>query len=438
MKTRLLMKPIFLLVLSLLLVNTANAIPNIHHWQTDNGARVYFVEAPELPMVDIEVVFDAGSARDGDKLGIAMLTNDLLSEGADGYSADQIAEHFENLGAELRHSVDRDMATVSLRSLTEAQLLQPALDMLARVIAKPDFEATSLERTRQQRLTYLKYQQQSPDSIAEKAFYQAIYGDHPYANLPDGTSESVTALTREEIIAFHSRYYVTKNAQIAIVGALDKVEAKKLANIIVSQLATGEIAPALPAVSPLNKANTQHIEHPSTQTHVLIGQPGIKRGDPDHFILYVGNYILGGSGLISRLGKEVRGKQGLAYSTYSYFFPQKVAGPFLLNLETRNEQAEQALQVVQKLLHDFVENGPSETELTEAKQGITGKFPLRIKSNSSVISYLSTIGFYHLPLDYLHTFNNNIEAVTLEMIRDAFKRRLNLDKLVTVTVGGNK
>jgi zinc protease len=435
---KMLFKLLFLLVFSVLFVGTVNAIPDIQHWLTDNGARVYFVEAPELAMVDIEVSFDAGSARDGDKPGIAMLTNGLLNEGADGYSADQIAEHFDNLGAELNHSADRDMATVSLRSLTEAQLLQPALDMLTRVIAKPDFESTSLERIRQQQLTYLKYQQQSPDSIAEKAFYQAIYGEHPYANLPDGTSESVAALTRDQIIAFHSRYYVAKNAQVAIVGALDRKAAEKLANTVVSQLAIGEVAPALPAVSLLSEAKSQHIEHPSTQTHILIGQPGTKRGDPDHFTLYVGNYILGGSGLVSRLGKEVRGKRGLVYSTYSYFVPQKVAGPFILSLETRNEQAEQALQVVQTLLHDFVEKGPSEKELKEAKQGITGKFPLRIKSNSSVIGYLSMLGFYRLPLDYLHTFNNNVEAVTLEMIRDAFKRQLNLDKLVTVTVGGKK
>jgi zinc protease len=432
---KMLFKLLFLLVFSVLFVGTVNAIPDIQHWLTDNGARVYFVEAPELAMVDIEVSFDAGSARDGDKSGIAKLTNDLLSEGADGYSADKIAEHFENLGAELGHSVDRDMATMSLRSLTEDQLLQPALKMLAQVIAKPDFEATSLERIRQQQLTYLKYQQQSPDSIAEKAFYQAIYGEHPYANLPSGTSENVAALTRDEIIAFHNRYYVAKNAQVAIVGALNRKAAEKLANTVVSQLATGEVAPALPVVSLLNEAKSQHIEHPSTQTHILIGQPGIKRGDPDHFTLYVGNYILGGSGLVSRLGKEVRGKHGMAYSIYSYFFPQKVAGPFILSLETRNVQAEQALQVVQTLLRDFVEKGPSEKELKAAKQGITGKFPLRIKSNSSVIGYLSMLGFYRLPLDYLHTFNHNVEAVTLEMIRDAFKRRLNLDKLVTITVG---
>lgn len=427
---------IFNYLLALLVLKPALAIPTIQHWETDNGARVYFVPAPELPMVDIEVVFDAGSARDDDQPGLAMLTNELLKEGANGHSADQIAEHFDNLGAQLGHSVDRDMATMSLRSLTEPSLLQPALEMLALLLAQPDFEAASFERVRQQTLANLKYQQQLPSAIADQAFYRAVFGNHPYATLPEGTPESVAALTPDDLKAFHSRYYVAKNAVVAIVGALDRKAAEELTHKIMSQLPTGETAPALPLVPTLNQAQVVHIAHPSTQTHVLIGQPGVARGDPDYFSLYVGNYILGGSGLVSRLTQEVREKRGLAYSAYSYFSPQRVEGPFLAGLETRNDQTDEALQVVRDSLRDFIEQGPSKEELIEAKQGITGSFPLRIMSNSRIIGYLSVLGFYRLPLDYLHTFNNNVEAVTLKTIQDAFQRRFHLDKLVTVTVGG--
>ena len=417
---------------------TAVAIPTIQYWQTDNGAQVYFVPAPDLPMVDVEVTFDAGSARDCDKAGLAMITNGLLSEGAGGHSADQIAEHFDNLGAELDYSVDRDMTTVSLRSLTESQLLQPALEMLAVLLAKPDFDEISFERVRQQLLTRLKYQQQSPEAIAEQAFYRAVFGNHPYASLPKGTLETVTALTRDDVKTFHDRYYVAKNALVAIVGALDRIAAEELANTLVSQLPIGKAAPVLPPVAELSEAQTIHIDHPSTQTHILIGQPGMKRGDSDYFTLYVGNYILGGGGFVSRITDEVREKRGLAYSSYSYFFPLRSAGPFLTSLETRNEQTPLALQVVRQTLQDFVENGPTEAELKTAQQGITGRFPLRIMSNSKLIGYLSTIGFYRLPLCYLHDFNRNVEAVTLEMIKEAFKRRIQLDKLITVTVGAHQ
>jgi zinc protease len=437
MKTGFVNLLILLLLVGLSSERSSWAIPTIQSWQTDNGVPVYFVPAPELPMVDVEVVFDAGSARDGDKPGLATLTNSLLNEGAGGHSADQIAEQFDNLGAKVSYSVDRDMATISLRSLTDTKLLQPALEMLAILITQPDFEASTFERVRQQTLAGLKYQQQSPDTIAEQAFYQAVFAEHPYATLADGTPESVAKLTREDLKAFHTRYYVASNALVAITGALERTAAEQLANTLVKQLVKGDKAPALPPVKPLAEAKTIHLEHPSTQTHLIIGQPGTARKDPDYFTLYVGNYILGDNGLVSRLVKAVREERGLAYSVYSYFLPLRETGPFVASLETRNDQAQQALQVVQSTLRDFVEFGPSTTELEEAKQGITGNFPLRIKSNSNIIGYLSVIGFYQLPLDYLQTFNQKIEAVTLENIKTVFQRRLQLDKLVTVTVGGN-
>ncbi|HEW98148.1 MAG: insulinase family protein [Candidatus Parabeggiatoa sp. nov. 3] len=424
-----------LFFLSWLFCHNASSQPTIQHWQTDSGTRVYFVPAPDLPMVDIEIVFDAGSARDGKQSGLAMLTNDLLSEGAAGHSADEIAEHFDNLGAELSNSVDSDMASVSLRSLSEPALLQPAVNMLALLLAKPDFEATAFERLRQQTLIGLKYQEQQPSSLARKAFYQSAFGKHPYASLSDGTAKTVSALTRDDLKAFHGRYYVAKNALISIVGALERTAAETLAKTIIEQLSPGETPLALPPVIELEQALTQHIEHPSTQTHILIGQPGVARGDPDYFNLYVGNYILGGSGLVSRLSERIREQRGLAYSTYSYFSPRRVAGPFIASVKTRQDQATEAMTLLKQTLAEFIKQGPSAAELKKAKQGITGSFPLRIKSNSNIIGYLSMLGYYRLPLDYLHTFNQNVEGVTVDKIRKAFQQRIHPDKLVTITVG---
>jgi zinc protease len=263
-------KVLLLLMLPLFCHNSL-AIPTIQHWQTDNGTSVYFVPAPDLPMVDIKVVFDAGSARDGKKSGLAMLTNDLLNEGAAGSTADEIAEHFDNLGAELDNSVDSDRASVSLRSLSEPELLQPAVKMLALLLAKPDFKASAFERLRKQTLIGLKYQEQQPSSIAQKAFYQNVFGKHPYAHLSDGTTETVSALTRKDLKAFHARYYVAKNAQVSIVGDLDKKTAETLAKMLIKKLPEGQIPPALPPVKDLAQGITQHIEHPSTQTTILIG-----------------------------------------------------------------------------------------------------------------------------------------------------------------------
>lgn len=421
---------------ALLLVSaTATASPQILQWQTGNGARVYFVSVPELPMVDLRIVFDAGAARDGNLPGLAALTNGMLEEGADGLNADAIAEAFARLGASFSASSHRDMATVSLRSLSRHELLEPALETFIRVLTRPDFPAQALERVRKQMLTGLQYQEQQPGEIAGKAFYRALYGNHPYATPPNGTPQTVATISREEVQHFYHRHYVANNAVVAIVGDLDRSEAELLAEATAGALPAGEPAPALPAVTTLQQPTRRHISHPSSQTHILMGQPGVKRGDPDYFPLYVGNHILGGSGLVSRISDEVREKRGLAYSAYSYFSPMRAAGPFVLGSQTRNESADEALQVLRETLERFRADGPTGEELQAAKRNITGGFPLKIDANRDILGYIAMIGFYGLPLDYLETFNQQVEAVSAEQIRNAFQRRIDPERLVTITVG---
>jgi zinc protease len=414
----------------------AEANPEIQHWSTGNGARVYFVPAPELPMVDIRVVFDAGSARDGTLPGLAMLTNGMLEEGAGDQDADAIAARFDSLGANFSASSHRDMATASLRSLTDPSLLQPAMQTFALLLNRPTFPAKALERVRQQMLTGLLSEEQDPGEIARRAFYSALYGNHPYGIPPTGTKESLKNMTRQEVQDFYRRYYVGRNAVVAIVGAVSRKEAEALAETAVGQLAVGTAAPALLPVPDLAQAKTLHIDYPSAQTHVLMGQPGMHRGDPDYFTLYVGNHILGGGGLVSRISEEVREKRGLSYSSYSYFLPMRADGPYILGLQTRNEKTDEALEVLRQTLVHYVEEGPTADELVAAKKNITGGFPLKVDSNSDILGYISMIGFYRLPLNYLDTFNDKIEAVSAAQIRDAFARRIHPERMVTITVGG--
>lgn len=414
---------------------TLQAAPEIQSWQTNNGARVFFVAAPELPMVDVRVVFDAGSARDGGRSGLATLTNALLDDGTATLDADAIAERFEDVGAEVSTSALRDMAVVSLRSLTDPALLDPALQTFAQIIAAPAFPDSAFERERSRMLVALQVEQQSPGKLAEKAFYQAVYGEHPYATPPSGTPETVAALQRADLVAFHKRFYVARNAVVAIVGALSRTQAEALAQTVTGALPAGAEPPPRPQVPELSEASTINVSHPSTQTHIRVGQPGMRRGDPDYFALYVGNHILGGSGLVSRLNEEIREKRGLSYSVYSYFLPMLRRGPFVMGLQTRNDQAAQALDLLRTELRRFVESGPSADELQAAKQNITGGFPLRIDSNAKITEYLAMIGFYRLPLDYLDTFASRINAVTREDVQRAFQR-VHPERLITVVVGG--
>jgi zinc protease len=179
----------------------------------------------------------------------------------------------------------------------------------------------------------------------------------------------------------------------------------------------------------------QRIAHPASQSHILIGTPGVARNDEDYFPLYVGNYILGGGGFVSRLMNEVREKRGLAYSVYSYFMPMQQSGAFQIGLQTKKGQADEALKLVRETLRTFVDKGVTQKELTAAKQNIIGGFPLRIDSNKKIIDYLSVIGFYDLPLTYLDDFTRRVKQVNVAQIRDAFARHINPQAMATVIVG---
>lgn len=415
---------------------TAWANPDIEHWQTDNGAEVFYVQAPELPMVDVSVVFNAGAARDADKPGQAKMTAAMLDEGAAGISADEIATAFADVGAKFGASSERDMAVFSLRSLTEEMAFEQALTTFSQLLSQPDFPQASFERIQQNLLTGLQAENQSPKAIATRVFYENLYRQHPYAVMPKGNADSVNQLTPADLQAFYQRYYVGSNAVVVIVGAVDRSQAETIADRATSGLETGEPAAKLPEVAELEAGELIQKAFPSSQTTILMGQPGISRDDPDYFPLYVGNHILGGSGLVSMLTDELREKRGLTYGVYSYFRPMQQLGPYQLALQTRNDKAQEALTVLRDTLEKFVAEGPTEEQLTAAKQNITGGFALRVDSNSKIADYLAMIGFYDLPLDYLDSFNDKVNAVTVAEIKSAFERRVNADKMLTVLVGG--
>ncbi len=410
------------------------AAPKIESWQTPNGAKVLFVPAPGLPMVDVRVVFDAGSARDGDKPGLATFANAVLSEGAGDWNADQLAEALESHGIQMGNGAERDMAWVSLRSLTDPAALTVAVNVMANVLARPHMAAADIDRIRGQMLVALKQSAQDPGTIARKRFWATLYGDHPYGHDPDGTEDALRLIDGPQLLAFHQRYYVANNAVVAIVGDLDRAKAEALAKDVTAKLPAGEHAPALPVPGRFAQTDASQ-RFPSSQTHVLIGQLGMARHDPDYFPLYVGNHVLGGSGLVSMLGEEVRNKRGLSYSVYSYFAPMRQVGPFVMGAQTRNDQADEAIGVMRDTLKAFIANGPGPDELKAAKQNLTGGFPLQIDSNKEIVQYIAMMGFYDLPLDWLDKLVSRIDAVTADQVKDAFARRVHPDDLLVVKVG---
>jgi len=429
------MRGLFYVVSFLIFLRPAWAVPEIQHWQTSSGTEVYFIEAPELPMVDIGVVFDAGSTRDGKQWGIAEFTNGLLLEGSGKRDSDAISEYFENLGAQLSNSTSTDMSTVQLRSLTDDAIFNPALEGFAQVLAQPQFNEDAFQRLRQQVFVNLKLKAQSPHEIASAAFLKAVYQDHPYGHDASGTKETVGALTPAAVRTFYEKYYVSANAKITMIGAISRDKATEVAEFLSSKLPKGHAAPALVAVPKTPAPQTIHIEYPSAQTHVYIGQVGTDRYNADYLNLYVANMILGGGGLTSLLSQELREKRGLSYSTSSYFIPQKYNGYFVANVQTKNDQAALAIELINKEIRSYLEQGATDIMFDETKQGIMDKFPLRIKDNKSLLGYLMVIANHNLPLDYISTFNQRVDKIDKVMIKAALKRHLNPDHLITVTVG---
>lgn len=440
MKTTMMLK-LVLTGLMLAITQLTVAAPKIENWVTESGLRVYFVNVPELPMLDLRLTFAAGSAYDGKSSGVSSLTTSMLSKGAAGLNADQIAEAFESVGAKFSSGTGLDSAWLAMRTLTLDEQMEPALQNWLKVIEKPSFPETDFARLKKQALVGLQAEKQDPGAIASKAFYKNLYADHPYAQPQNGTEDSISKIEITDLKAFFKQYFVNNNGQLALVGSIDKQQANKIAQQVSNALLAGDRgvgkkAAAIPPVKPLEEAKIVRIPFPSSQAHIMIGQPGNKRGDKDYFSLYLGNHGLGGSGFTSRLMKEVRVKRGLSYSVYSYFIPMKEYGPFMLGLQTKLSQTDEAIQVAREVLETFQQQGPSEADLQASKTNIVGGFPLRTASNSDILGYIEMIGFYGLPLDYLDTFSTTVSDVTRDQVVDAFKRRVDTDKLLTVVVGG--
>jgi zinc protease len=417
-------------------IASALATPHIQHWKSPSGARVYFVENHDLPMLDLTVTFAAGSSFDvAEKSGVAGLTHRMLDLGAEGLSEDDIARNLADIGAQFGKNFDADRAGVSLRTLSSIAERVQALDILARVLQHPLFQENVLAREKTRLIADLKEGETKPERIAEKAFGKAVFGAHPYGLPSSGEVATVENIQRANIEAFYRTHYFAKTAVVAIMGDVTRAEAEAIAQNLTAQLPQGIEAAQVVPVSMQIKANEQRINHPATQSHILMGAPGLARKDPDYFPLYVGNHILGGGGFVSRLMHEIREKRGLAYSVYSYFIPMKLPGAYQIGLQTKKDQADEALQLVRATLREFIDKGVTNKEIQASKQNIIGGFPLRIDSNKKIVDYLSVIGFYELPLTYLDDFVGNVDKVTVAQIRSAFERRVNPDAMATVIVG---
>jgi len=422
---------------------SAWALLPIQHWREPSGAQVWLVESPAIPMVDVEIDFDAGSRRDpAEQAGLASAVATMASKGvragrgAAALDENALGEAWADLGAQFEVTAGRDALSYSLRSLTEPDLLDKAVLLAARQMAEPAWPQDVWERERARWTAALREADTRPGTVAGQAFAAAVYGNHPYGQRP--TEATLARIQLADMQQFHARHVDACRARVHIVGAVQRAQARLLVAALLARLPTSDpcaALPAIPEVAPLGAAAEKDIPFASAQAQVLIGQPGFKRSDPDFLALLVGNHILGGGGFVSRLTEEVREKRGLSYSVYSGFSPGLHAGAFTVALQTRPDQAAQALQVARDVLARFVAEGPTDEELRAAKDNLVGGFALRIDSNRKLLSNVVNIATNGLPLDYLEGWTQRVEALTVADIRAAMARKLQPARMVTVVLG---
>ena len=429
--------------IAMLLAAQAYAVLPIQEISLSNGTKAYLIQTNALPMIDIEISIDAGSRYDPkNQSGLAALTAAMLTRGIswqgstlnEAQQADAIAE----LGASISASASGERTIVRARSLSKPELFNPLLQLLVASISKPIFDQSILMREKQRVSSAIQEGDTKPEVVLQKRFRQAVFGNYPLAR--SSSIESIAAIQEGDLKRFHQDFYRQDRVIVNLVGNIDHAGAKQIAEQIIGALpAKGPTIPVLPPLerSPIEPEAQRVIRIPfqTQQTHIAMGMTAIPRDNPDYFPLLVGNYVLGGGGFVSRLVGEVRDKRGFAYSVFSYFQPGRDTGTFEAGLQTRNDQADQALKVLQETVARFIEDGPSEAELAAAKANLINGYPLRLDSNRKLLDNLSAITWNQLPLNTLDIWTQHVAAVKKDDVRNAFKRHLDMRRMISVLVG---
>ena len=430
-------KPFLIITFSLGICFAADAASlfNVEKWIAASGMKVSFVKVPNK-IINIELIFDAGAARDGKNYGLASLTSSLIDAGGATLSLDQIANSFDSVGAIYGSRISKDYATISLQSAVGHGYFTKAFSTFLDVIAIPNFSDKDLNRAKNQTLQYIKVMQQDPEKVAFQEFFHELYQDHPYGHLKYGELETVKALTKKSVQSFYGDYYAAANSSLVIVGDLDINDAKQISAKIDAALPSGKPAP-LQELAVSKGAKHKNIAHSSTQSTLIFGKLGITPNNEDLFPLKLASHILGG-GMRSRLSEDIREKQGLVYGIYSAFIPMKLIGPYFITMQTKALQTNTANKGVHNVVDNFVANGVTAIEVSQAKNVINSSFYAQFTTNAGIASALASQLFYDLPEDYLLTYADNLNKVSLDDVNKAITKYMSLNNSSSIIVGPNE
>jgi len=410
-------------------------LPPISQITLDNGLKVIVIEQHELPVVAFRLVLKSGSAYDpAGKAGLANLTAGLLRKGTTTKSATQIAEAIDFVGGSLDAGSDRDATFASCRVLNKH--FDTGLALLSDIILNPTFKEDEIERLRKQTMAGIRQQKDDPGSVAEEKFRKYVFGDHPYGQPREGTEESITTITRDDIVGFHRKYYVPNNAVLAVVGDVKNSEVIKKIKAKFSPWSRAEITPpSLVELPSITGHQILLVDKPDlTQTYIKVGHFGIDRKSPDYFPVRVMNYILGGGGFASRMMGEVRAKRGLTYDINCNFDSYKLKGAFEVSTYTQNDSTAAAIRAIIDEIKKMQSQGVTDKELAETKSFYSGYFPLQFETPEQIATQILNVEIYDLGADYIQKYVQRINAVTKEDVLRVAQKYLDPDNLKLVVV----
>ncbi|NOC92110.1 pitrilysin family protein [Ruegeria sp. HKCCD6604] len=397
------------------------------------GIKAWLVEDHSIPFTALELRFRGGTSLDDpDKRGAVNLMSGLIEEGAGDMDARAYARELEALAASFRYNAGDDAVSISTRFLSENR--DEVVDLLRTTIHEPRFDQDAVDRVRAQILSGLRSDQTDPNEIASLTFAQMAYGDHPYGSEGKGTIESVSALTRDDVVAAYEGVFAKDRLYVGAVGDITAEELGILLDTLLGDLPdTGKPIPGKAEVN--IPGGVSVVEFDTPQSVALFGQAGIDRDDPDFFAAFVLNHILGGGGFESRLMQEVREKRGLTYGVGTYLVPKDLASVYLGSVSSANDRIAEAIDVIRDEWARAATEGVTQEELDDAKTYLTGAYPLRFDGNGQIAGIMVGMQMEGLPIDYIATRNDKVNAVTLEDVNRVAAELLDPDGLHFVVVG---
>jgi len=409
-------------------------IPQPFETTLANGLKLVIFEDKKLPLVSFRLIFRAGDIHEpADSVGLNSAVASMLSEGTESYSSKQLAEEIERLGASLSASSGSDTTSLSASSLT--LYASDILRLMAEMILKPTFPEEELDLYRRNTIEGLKFQRSQANFLADEQVSRIIYGNHPYAKVSP-KAEDVEKITREKLIEHQARTFIPNNAVFVIVGDVDKDDLIAEIEDKFGEWESGEVADfAFDAVPRRSEKTLTIVDRKgSAQSNIVLANPAVERNHPDYFRSLLMNQILG-AGASSRIFMNLREEKGYTYGAYSKFDLRRLAGAFEATAEVRTAVTGDSLKEFFYELNRIRDEKVSEEELQDAKNFLAGVFPIRAETQEGLTSLIVQQQIYDLPADYLETYRDKVNEVTIEDVAAAAQQYVQPEQMAIVIVG---